>query len=53
MQQANAEALLKVSNRVAERRRCDANPRSRSPEAKFVSYGNECRQIRKIAAVHS
>ena len=53
MQQANAEALLKVPNRVAERRGCDSNPRSRSPEAEFVSYGDECHQIRKIAAMHS
>ena len=53
MQQADAEALLQLSHRVAERRRRDADPHSRGPEAELISDGDECRQVREIAAVHS
>ena len=53
MQQADTEALLQLPHRVAERGRCDANPRCGGPEAQLVSDGDECRQIRKVAALHS
>jgi hypothetical protein len=53
MQQAYAEALLQLSHRVAERRRCDADPRSRRSKAALVSDSDESRQIREVAAVHS
>jgi hypothetical protein len=53
MQQADAEAFLQLSHRVAERRRRNADPHSRGPETELISDGDECRQVREIAAVHS
>ena len=53
MQQTDAEALLQLSHRVAERRGRNADPRRRGPEAQLISDGDECRQVREIAAVHS
>jgi hypothetical protein len=53
MQQADAQALLELSHRVAERRGCNADPRRCGPEAQLISDGDERRQVREIAAVHS
>ena len=53
MQQADAEAFLQLSHRVAERRGRNADPRSRRPEAELIGDGDERRQIREVAALHS
>jgi hypothetical protein len=52
VQQSDAETLLELPHRMAERRWCDADARSRRPEAESVGDGNERGQIGKVGAPH-
>jgi len=52
VQQSDAKTRLQLPHRVAERRGCNAEMQSRSPEAETFGYRDKRAQISEIGTAH-